>query len=66
MKKKSKHWYHSKTVIFNVLYGASAVLTILADPQLLKDNPQALAWLVALNTICNVILRIVTNQPLKR
>jgi hypothetical protein len=62
----SKVWYTSKTIWFNVLTTALAIIGFLMVTQSTTGLPFDIdaKWLLIAAGIINIILRAVTNQPL--
>jgi hypothetical protein len=56
---RTKRWYQSRTIWFNVASGVLALIS--GSPGLIPLDPQILATVVAVG---NVALRTVTGQPL--
>lgn len=61
-----KSWYTSKTIWFNALTVALAIIGFLMVTQSTSGLPLDLdpKWLVIASGIINIILRFMTNQPL--
>lgn len=64
----AKPWYTSKTIWYNVLTIALAVIGFLMVTQSTSGLPFDLdpKWLVIASGIINIILRSVTNAPVTR
>ena len=65
-----KHWYHSKTIWFNVATVAVAVIAVALEyvgKIGLAPEHEALASmvLVGVNTVGNIVLRTVTNAAIR-
>lgn len=56
-----KNWYRSKTLWFNILSVLILVIQYCGDVHIIKLELQAL-----LMAIINIILRAITNKPIKR
>lgn len=55
----------SKTVWLNSLLLASAVFGFLTQHELLREHPVAIAALVVAQSVCNLILRFKTKEPIR-
>lgn len=63
-----KHWSHSKTIWFNVAIGmTSAGTELMAIIEFLSEDYQSgvRAFLIMLTAIGNVILRLITTEPIR-
>lgn len=62
---KSKIWWHSKTMLFNLVVFAASLATA-ATPALEKCLSQdSYAVLVSAVALINAVLRLVTKEPIK-
>lgn len=61
-----KVWYTSKTIWFNALTVALAIIGFLMVTQSTSGLPFDLdpKWLVIASGIINIVLRVITSQPL--
>lgn len=55
----------SKTVWLNLLILAAGVVGFVAGHEVIMDYPQAVAILAAVQGALNIVLRLVTSQPIK-
>lgn len=62
MSDNPKHWYQSKTVIFNVVSGIVAIAGSLSTGGDIPPNVQNIFATIV--TVGNVILRFVTKEPI--
>lgn len=62
---EDKPIYQSKTFWVNLIVILVAVLTFLLDHELLKDNVLVIQIFTAAIGILNVVLRLITTQPLR-
>jgi hypothetical protein len=60
-----KKWYLSKTVWVGTVEIVIAVLLLLAGDQLIAENPKVVAVIGTIVGILTIVLRKLTNQPLK-
>lgn len=56
--------YQSKTILVNALLLLAAVLTAILDHELIAANPRIAAWVTAGIGVVNVVLRLVTWEPI--
>lgn len=61
----SKGLFRSKTFWFNALTATVSVLTYLQNSEFLASNPEVVAILGTIVGVGNVILRLVTKEPIK-
>ncbi len=54
-----KNWYQSKTIWFAILTGAVGIVTSFST-----QYPDV-GWLVTIGSVINVILRLVTSEPIQ-
>lgn len=59
---EAKSLLKSKTFWWNVFSGVATALTAVVDSSLISD-PKVIGGIALANTIVNVILRAITNQP---
>lgn len=60
-----KSIFKSKMVWVNALTLAAGVVALVSGSDLIKDYPQAIAVLAAVQGGLNVVLRLFTTQPIK-
>lgn len=61
-----KVWYKSKTVLFNLATGIISVGAFFTDHSaILKDYPKAAAVVVGAVGLANIVLRLMTTEPIK-
>jgi hypothetical protein len=65
MPTKAKSPLASKTVWLNALTLVAAVGLALLGTDLVKNHPQAVAWIGAAVAVANVVLRFVTSVPIE-
>lgn len=51
-----------KTVVFNVVTAAVGALAVM-DAGAFTNDPQVLGWIIAGQSVINIILRAITNTP---
>lgn len=59
-----KPFLQSKTVIVNGLILTAATLTALLNHEIVAQYPRAVAWLTAGIGAVNVVLRLMTTEPI--
>ena len=60
-----KKWWKSKTVWVNVVAVLAGVMGYIAGQELIQDNTQLIAGLVAMQGGLNVILRFISGTPIE-
>ena len=60
-----KKWWKSKTVWVNVVALLAGVMGYVAGQELIQDNTQLIAGLVAMQGGLNVILRFISGTPIE-
>ena len=60
-----KKWWKSKTVWLNVIGVLAGVVGYVAGQELIQDNTQLIAALVAMQGGLNVVLRFITGTPIE-
>lgn len=65
MSEQGKSVYESKTIWFNVLSIAATALTAVGGSEVIADYPVASAAVAVGISVVNVLLRLVTNKPIK-
>ena len=63
-KKMGKGLFQSKTIWVNLLTAAVSIGTYLTDSSLFTDNPQFVAIAGTIIGVANVILRVITKEPI--
>lgn len=63
-KKMGKGLLRSKTVWFNLLSGAVSIITYLSASELFTDNPGLVAIGGTIVAVMNIILRMITKEPI--
>ncbi len=59
-----KGFLRSKTVWVNLLTAAVGIGVYLQDSEILVNNPEVVAGLVTMVGLVNVILRLITKEPI--
>jgi hypothetical protein len=60
-----KKWWKSKTVWVNVVAVLAGVMGYVAGHDVIQDNTQIIAMLVAMQGGANVILRFISGTPIE-
>jgi hypothetical protein len=60
-----KSWWKSKTVWVNVVAVLAGVVGYVAGQELIQDNTQFIAALVAVQGGLNVVLRFISGTPIE-
>lgn len=60
-----KKWWKSKTVWVNVVALLAGVMGYVAGQELIQDNTQLIAGLVAMQGGLNVVLRFISGTPIE-
>lgn len=60
-----KKWWKSKTVWVNVVAVLAGVMGYIAGQDLIQDNTQLIAALVAMQGGLNVVLRFISGTPIE-
>jgi hypothetical protein len=60
-----KSWWKSKTVWVNVVAVLAGVMGYIAGHEVIQDNTQIIAMLVAMQGGVNVILRFISGTPIE-
>jgi hypothetical protein len=60
-----KRWWKSKTVWVNIIAVLAGVMGYVAGHEVIQDNAQFIAMLVAMQGGVNVILRFISGTPIE-
>jgi hypothetical protein len=60
-----KSIFKSKTIWANLIGGGVALLTALTNSDLVADNPEYAAYAATAMAVLNLVLRMVTKEPVK-
>lgn len=60
-----KPWYKSRIIALNTLTTIVVVLTALQGQSFVQEYPRVTLGITAAVSICNIILRTITSQPVR-